>query len=383
MEHTADVVSLKAPEGVDLRQLRAFVAVAEELNFGRAAQRLYLSQPALSRTIRALERVIGCPLLLRDTHRVELTLAGHALLEHTRGVLAALDKAIATTQSVGGELNARMMAAWAPMQAVVATIASVEKLREVFEAVLAELPVPDDLAVRPANAGGVPSLVLGDEPAVLHLHGGGYVLGSAYGYRPIVAGFMTADGPGVLVPDYRLAPEHPHPAAVEDALAAYRWLVARAPSDVVIVADSSGCHLALAVLLALREEGAAMPAGVALMCPSAGSAGGMLEPSDIGRPVDEITRAGLAYRVDSADLSGVPPTLIQAAVGDAALDEARSLADRAQAAGVDVRLEEYRTDPHMFQMFWSFLPEGADAMAGVRDFVASTLASASDVSEAR
>ena len=242
MEHTADVVSLKAPEGVDLRQLRAFVAVAEELNFGRAAQRLYLSQPALSRTIRALERVIGCPLLLRDTHRVELTLAGHALLEHTRGVLAALDKAIATTQSVGGELNARMMAAWAPMQAVVATIASVEKLREVFEAVLAELPVPDDLAVRPANAGGVPSLVLGDEPAVLHLHGGGYVLGSAYGYRPIVAGFMTADGPGVLVPDYRLAPEHPHPAAVEDALAAYRWLVARAPSDVVIVADSSGCH---------------------------------------------------------------------------------------------------------------------------------------------
>jgi monoterpene epsilon-lactone hydrolase len=145
----SNVVALKTPVGVDLRQLRAFVAVAEELNFSRAAQRLYLSQPALSRQIRALERVVGCTLLLRNTHRVELTLAGHALLEHTRAVLAALDEAIARTQSVGGELNGRMMAVWAPMQAVVTTIASVEKLRDVFEAALAEMPVPTDLEVRP------------------------------------------------------------------------------------------------------------------------------------------------------------------------------------------------------------------------------------------
>jgi acetyl esterase/lipase len=126
-----------------------------------------------------------------------------------------------------------------------------------------------------------------------------------------------------------------------------------------------------------------MPAGVVLMCPSSESAGGMLERDDSGRPVDELTRARLAYRIDAADLGGLPPMLIQSALGDAALDEARSLADRAQAAGVDVRVEEYRTDPHMFQMFWSFLPEGADAMVSVRDFIASTLASASDVSEAR
>jgi acetyl esterase/lipase len=75
--------------------------------------------------------------------------------------------------------------------------------------------------------------------------------------------------------------------------------------------------------------------------------------------------------------------LIQCARGDAALDEARSLAELAQVAGVDVRIEEYRTDPHMFQMFWSFLPEGADAMASVRDFIASTLALAEDASRAR
>jgi acetyl esterase/lipase/DNA-binding MarR family transcriptional regulator len=377
VDQGAEVVSLKSAEGVDLRQLRAFVAVAEELNFGRAAQRLYVSQPALSRQIRSLERAIGCLLLVRNTHRVELTLAGHSLLEHTREVLAALDRAILTTQSVGGELNARMMAVWAPMQAVVTTIASVEKLREVFEDALAEMPVPTDLEVRPVNAGGVGSLVMGSgEPATLYLHGGGCVLGSAYGYRPVVSGFVMADGAGVLVPDYRLAPEHPYPAAIEDALAAYRWLVARAPSDVVIVADSSGCHLALNVLLTTRELGDAMPAGVVLMCPSTESPGGLLASQDGQATVDPIVLTDEAYRANLSDLTSLPPMLIQAARGDAAVEDARSLAKRAREDGVEVTIEEYPTDPHMFQMFWSFLPEAAEAMTSVRDFIQARLTSA-------
>ena len=81
----------QAPEGVEIRHLRAFVAVAEELNFNRAATRLYLSQPALSRQIRALERLLGCELLRRSTHRVELTVAGSALLDRARRLLADLD----------------------------------------------------------------------------------------------------------------------------------------------------------------------------------------------------------------------------------------------------------------------------------------------------
>lgn len=368
MEARAKVVELQTPDGVDLRQLRAFVAVAEELNFGRAAQRLYLSQPALSRQIKALERVIGCELLLRNTHKVELTLAGHALLDRTRTVLAALDEAIAATQSIGGELNARMMTAWAPMQAVLESVTTVERLREVFEAVLAQMPVPSEVPVRPVRAGGVPSLVVGDEPSLLYLHGGGYVLGSAYGYRPLVAGLLEPAGCGVLVPDYRLAPEHPYPSALEDAVAAYRWLAARTPSRrVVLAGDSSGCGLVLSVLLALGEAGEPMPAGAILLCPSLG-AGGMLSRSDTSSPAEEIPRAAQAYRPAHMDLAGLPPLLIQAAQGDPALGEAESLAADARAARIDVRLETYRTDPHVFHLFWSFLPEAMDAMASAGEF---------------
>ncbi|MDR2986681.1 MAG: alpha/beta hydrolase [Nocardiopsaceae bacterium] len=214
------------------------------------------------------------------------------------------------------------------------------------------------------------------EPATLYLHGGGCVLGSAYGYRPVVSGFVMADGAGVLVPDYRLAPEHPYPAAIEDALAAYRWLVARAPSDVVIVADSSGCHLALNVLLTTRELGDAMPAGVVLMCPSTESPGGLLASQDGQATVDPIVLTDEAYRANLSDLTSLPPMLIQAARGDAAVEDARSLAKRAREDGVEVTIEEYPTDPHMFQMFWSFLPEAAEAMTSVRDFIQARLTSA-------
>ena len=116
-----EVVPLNPTGDVEIRHLRAFIAVAEELNFSRAAARLYVSQPALSRQVRALERSIGYQLLRRSTHRVELTLAGEALLERARQVLTALDDAVAAAQSVGGEMTARMMRLWAPMAAVATT----------------------------------------------------------------------------------------------------------------------------------------------------------------------------------------------------------------------------------------------------------------------
>src|ERR687891_2434089 len=89
-----------APDGIELRHLRAFVAVAEELNFGRAASRLYLSQPALSRQIRSLERLVGCDLLRRSTHQVELTLAGDALLDRAHRLLHDVDDAVSATRSL-------------------------------------------------------------------------------------------------------------------------------------------------------------------------------------------------------------------------------------------------------------------------------------------
>jgi len=104
----------QAPEAIELRHLRAFVAVAEELNFGRAAERLYITQPALSRQIRTLEQLLGCTLLRRTTHRVELMLAGEALLDRVRPVLREVDATISTVQSVGGELAGRVARLWDP-----------------------------------------------------------------------------------------------------------------------------------------------------------------------------------------------------------------------------------------------------------------------------
>jgi DNA-binding transcriptional LysR family regulator len=213
VEQAKEPAAPAAPDAVEVRHLRAFVAVAEELNFSRAAGRLYLSQPALSRQIRMLERLVGCELLRRSTRHAELTLAGEALLDRARPVLAALDEAVAAAQTAGGELNARIMQAWTPMLAIATAVSSIQQMRDAFEGVLAQMPMAPETPVRPAIAGGVPALVVGADPAILYLHGGNYVLGSAYGYRPLAAALATAAGRGVPVPDFRLAPEHgPAPA---------------------------------------------------------------------------------------------------------------------------------------------------------------------------
>src|ERR1700733_9822557 len=115
MEGDQNVLALpQTPDAIELRHLRAFVAVAGELNFSRAAQRLFITQPALSRQIRGLERLVGCDLFRRSTQRVELTLAGESLLTRARALLTDLDDAIAQTRSVGGELAGRMAQLWEP-----------------------------------------------------------------------------------------------------------------------------------------------------------------------------------------------------------------------------------------------------------------------------
>ena len=106
MDGDQNVLALpQAPDAIELRHLRSFVAVAEDLSFSRAAQRLFISQPALSRQIRSLERLVGCDLFRRSTQRVDLTLAGEALLTRAQALLSDLDDAISATRSVGGELE--------------------------------------------------------------------------------------------------------------------------------------------------------------------------------------------------------------------------------------------------------------------------------------
>jgi acetyl esterase/lipase len=389
-EPAPNVLALpQAPDAIELRHLRAFVAVADDLSFSRAAQRLFISQPALSRQIRGLERLVGCDLFRRSTQRVELTLAGEALLARARALLADLDDAISVTRSVGGELAGRMALLWEPWARASADVADLDGIRAALEELHAQFTPPADVAVAPVIAGGVPALRVTPETAspatVLFLHGGGHVAGSAFGYRHLAAAIALAARSPALVIDYRLAPEHPYPAAVQDAVNAYLWLRDTGGDDgrIVVAGDSSAGGLVMSFLLALRERDLPGPAGAALLCPWVDLTGRTQRPpqdSSLVFSPDMAHRLAQAYLaghpVDDplltplqTSLAGLPPLLIQAASGDAVLQEAQLLARHATQCGVDASITVFPVPTHDFHVFWSFLPEARDAIDQIGRFV--------------
>ncbi|MGH3387220.1 MAG: alpha/beta hydrolase fold domain-containing protein [Nocardioidaceae bacterium] len=399
-EESGMVLSMpQAPDAIELRHLRSFVAVAEELNFGRAAERLYLSQPALSRQISGLERLVGCDLLRRSTHRVELTIAGEALLDKARSILHDLDDAVTTTRSVGGELASRVARLWEPVMGVSLRDVDLPELRAAYEALHAKFAAPPGIDVRPVNAGGVPSLLLTPDPdqptTMLYLHGGGNTLGSAFGYRPLVGALVAAAETGAVVPDYRLAPEHPFPAGLHDALRVYEWMLASGtdPQDVTLAGDSSGGGLSVSLMLLLKQRALPLPGRAVLLCPGVDLTGTQARgPADEPLPPEQVgmlRRFASAYLAGHslddplvsplrADLSGLPPMLIQSGTGDIVLRETHQLADLARDHGVDVRLELFPVSTHVFHFFWSFLPEGADAIHQAGRFIREQQAGVAD-----
>jgi acetyl esterase/lipase len=296
---------------------------------------------------------------------------------------------VAATQSVGGELARRVAQLYQPLAELAAAKADIHQVRAAYETLHAEFSPPPEIGVRPVNADGVAALVLAAEleqpPTILYLHGGGYILGSAFGYRPLAGALAGAAQTGALVPEYRLAPEHPYPAALEDSVRAYRWLVEQnaSPDVVTLAGDSAGGGLAMSLLLTLRERELPLPGAVVLLCPGVDLSFGRiaLDPDDpeldgvleIGRQTAEAYLAG--HPIDDpvvspllADLSGLPPTLIQAATGDHFRPEQQALAERARDHGVDVRLELYPVSVHVFHYFWTFLPEAAGALQSAGAF---------------
>ena len=292
-----------------------------------------------------------------------------------------IDEAVSAAQSVGGELIARVARLWEPITDEATTDANLQAMRDAYEQLHAQFPIPDGVQVRPVNAGGVNSLVVSAEPAdpptIILLHGGGFVLGSAFGYRPLAGALGAAAGTGVLVPDFRLAPEHPHPAALDDALASYLWLLEQGvePGTVAVCGDSAGGGLAMALLLALKDRDLPLPGGGILLCPAVDVEGNLQDPDDPRHVMTfEVTsRFTKAYLGDHppddpiisplyADLTGLPPLLIQGASGDHVIADAHALAKRARKHGVYARLDVYPVEAHVFQLFWSFLPEAAEAM---------------------
>jgi acetyl esterase/lipase len=400
MDGDQNVLALpSAPDAIELRHLRAFVAVAEDLNFSRAAQRLFISQPALSRQIRGLERLVGCDLFRRSTQRVDLTLAGEALLARARTLLADLDDAISATRSVGGELAGRMTLLWEPWVRAADAGSGIEAARAAFEEMHARFAPPPEVAIAPVTAGGVPALRITPEApgraTVLYLHGGGYIAGSAFGYRHLAGAIAASAQAATLVIDYRLAPEHPFPAAVHDAVNAYLWLLdteaGAGAGPIVVVGDSSAGGLVMSMLLALRERRIRGPAGAVLLCPWVDLTGSTQRPPqdspilfspEIARRNAQLYLAGQPgddplLNPLLTSLEGLPPLLIQAASGDAVLQEAQQLARHGRDCGVDTKITIYPVPTHDFHLFWTFLPEAQAAIDEAGRFIRDLTAAAS------
>jgi epsilon-lactone hydrolase len=224
----------------------------------------------------------------------------------------------------------------------------------------------------------VPEGVGDAAPVLLWFHGGGFMHGSFRTLAEMYATIARACGAQLVVPDYRLAPEHPLPAAPDDALAAYRWLLGTGvnPARVVVAGESAGGNLALSVLVRARTAGLALPAGAALVCPwvdLGDHCGSYVENAPFDLVVSELyegcaeaylagtdARSPLASPI-GADLRGLPPLLVQVGSADRLRDQAVRLAERAQAAGVDVDLQ---VQPGMTHV-WHNFADPADARAGI------------------
>lgn len=222
-----------------------------------------------------------------------------------------------------------------------------------------------------------------DEPhpdrAILYLHGGGYVIGGVDGHRDVIARLALGVGARVLAVDYRLAPEHRFPAAHDDCLAAYRWLLAQGltPERVAVAGDSAGGALSVATMISARDAGDPLPACGVLISPWVDplASGGSMddnEPFDFGdRELlvgwirqymgEEDPKHPLVTLMD-ADLHGLPPLCIQAGGAEILLDQIRAFAERARAAGVDVDCEVVPDMFHVFQIVANLLPEGVVAV---------------------
>lgn len=229
---------------------------------------------------------------------------------------------------------------------------------------------------------------------VFHLHGGGYVLGNPAASRPLTTELARQSGARVVSVDYRLAPEHPFPAAVEDAVSAYRGLLAtgQPAEDIAIGGESAGGGLAVATLLAARDEGLRQPAALFAISPWTDLR--CLERMTVREPVDPmLTRRALGEMADAylaggspatplaspalADLAALPPMLIHVGSDEVLLDDARDLWRKAVACGVDAKIDEWDGMIHVWHMFHALLPEGRHAIARIAAFVENHWAGAS------
>jgi epsilon-lactone hydrolase len=259
----------------------------------------------------------------------------------------------------------------------------------------ADPPTPDDMRVEDATVGGVPCIVVSPstgEPrgTIVFVHGGGYLWMTARTHLPVAAGLVRASGCRCVSVDYRRAPEHPYPAPVDDLVAVYRSLLDDGvPADAIAFAgDSAGGGLVVAGLVALRDAATALPAAAVSVSPwtDLTVTGASADTADDPIVSGAALRMMASMYLDGADptsptasplyadLTGLPPLLVQVGTREALLDDARRLVVRAGRAGVDVTLHEFTDVVHMWVVFGPDLPESLEAYreagAFIRDHVA-------------
>lgn len=229
--------------------------------------------------------------------------------------------------------------------------------------------------------------------AILHLHGGAFVTGSPATHRELAARISASAGATVLSPDYRLSPEHPFPVAIQDVLAAYRWLQTQGytPSKLVVGGESSGGGLALQALLTMKEEGMELPRGAFFLSPVADWSGFEGETYVTRAPKDPLLSpaqcrftaslyVGTAprdtplLRPAEMDLSGLPPMWIQVGDHEILLSDAQRLAQRAMDAGIHVRFKVWPGLWHVFQTTARLVPEARESLDDLGRFIRGCLA---------
>ncbi|HET6257320.1 MAG TPA: alpha/beta hydrolase [Pseudonocardia sp.] len=283
---------------------------------------------------------------------------------------------------------------------------NVDEQRRLLRELTSAQPLPDDVTVTPGMLGGVPTAEvtidsIDPRQVVLYFHGGVYVIGDAFLAAELASQLGRRTRARVVSVDYRLAPEHPYPAAVDDALAAYEALLrdGTAPSDIAFAGESAGAGLAVATLVNAREHGLPLPASALAMSPYVDLtlAGRTL---DTKRAVDPLlSRELLRPRVEDytsghdaalglispifADLSGLPPLMIQAGSHEVLLDDAVRLARQAATVDVDVTLAITPRVPHVFQAYHTILDEAVAALDRAGRFLAARLAGAEPVAVPR
>jgi acetyl esterase/lipase len=273
---------------------------------------------------------------------------------------------------------------------------SLAESREMMEQTGDLFPLPDGTDMHEVDAGGVPARWISmpgaaQDKVVLYLHGGGYVMGSIHSHQTMIAMISGASGARCLAINYRLAPEHKCPAAVEDVQAAYGWLLGQgiAAKNIAIAGDSAGGGLAVAALIAIRDAGQSLPGAAVAISPwvdMTGSGESVKTKADVDPMVngDGLNAFAKMYVGDAdlkhplasplfADLKGLPPMLVQVGTAEVLLDDSRRLAQRAKAAGVDVTLEEGEDMIHVWHWFAPMAPEGGEAIDRMGQYIKAHL----------